>query len=183
MIQRPFENGNDHAYYEGFLEEDRESTIDSLKGSRPQFHTRAGRTVYGGGGITPDLHIPWESQIGIATQKILADPKRPALNWASAFSAEYRMELGDFTDFFNNWELTNTDFDAFLTFLDLEDIPYDSSLVAADKDYLLNYLKSQVAGSVWSRNELFIIRLSYDNQVTESIKHFEEAAGFINQKP
>jgi carboxyl-terminal processing protease len=183
LIQRPFENGNDHTYYEGFLEEDRESRIDSLKEIRPQFQTRSGRTVYGGGGITPDLHIPWESQIGATVQKILADPKRPAFNWASAFGSEYRKELGDFNDFFNNWHLTDDDFNAFLSFLEMEKIPYDTALITADKDYLLNYLKSQVAGSVWSRNELFKIRLSDDNQVTEAIKHFEEAAGFISQNP
>jgi carboxyl-terminal processing protease len=183
LIQRPFENGNDHTYYEGFLEEDRESRIDSLKEIRPQFQTRSGRTVYGGGGITPDLHIPWESQIGATVQKILADPKRPAFNWASTFGSEYRKELGDFNNFFNNWHLTDDDFNAFLSFLEMEKIPYDTALITADKDYLLNYLKSQVAGSVWSRNELFKIRLSDDNQVTEAIKHFEEAAGFISQNP
>jgi carboxyl-terminal processing protease len=183
LIQRPFENGNDHTYYEGFLEEDRESRIDSLKEIRPQFQTRSGRTVYGGGGITPDLHIPWESQIGATVQKILADPKRPAFNWASTFGSEYRKELGDFNDFFNNWHLTDDDFNAFLSFLEMEKIPYDTALITADKDYLLNYLKSQVAGSVWSRNELFKIRLSDDNQVKEAIKHFEEAAGFISQNP
>ena len=183
LIQRPYENGNDHAYYEGFLEENRESTIDSLKESQPQFHTRAGRTVYGGGGIKPDLYIPWKSQIGTAAQKILADPKRPAFNWASTFGAEFREEFGDFNDFFNNWQLTDDDFDDFLSFLEMEEISYDSSLIIADKNYFLNYLKSQVAGSVWSRNELFKIRLSDDNQVIEAIKHFEEAAGFIDQKP
>ena len=35
---------------------DRESIIDSLKELRPKYTTKMGRTVYGGGGITPDIY-------------------------------------------------------------------------------------------------------------------------------
>ena len=37
--------------------------MDSLKSLRPLYSTRSGRAVYGGGGITPDVHIPWDLEI------------------------------------------------------------------------------------------------------------------------
>ena len=57
LIQRPYEDGNDLAYYRELYAEDRESKIDSLKLLRPKYKTKSGRTVYGGGGITPDSYV------------------------------------------------------------------------------------------------------------------------------
>ena len=48
LIQRPYEDGNDLAYYRELYAEDRESKIDSLKLLRPKYKTKSGRTVYGG---------------------------------------------------------------------------------------------------------------------------------------
>jgi len=183
LIQRPYENGNDHDYYKNLMSENREETLDSLKNTRPKFSTRKGRTVYGGGGITPDIYIPWESPLSTASQRILANPKRPAFNWASTFSNEHKQQFESFQSFESDWKMTEKDFDDFLSFLENEEIEFDSSAVATDKEYILNYLKSQVAGSVWGRNEAFKIRLKDDNQVVESLKHFEEADDFIKQLP
>jgi carboxyl-terminal processing protease len=183
LIQRPYENGNDHDYYKNLMSENREEILDSLKNTRPKFSTRAGRTVYGGGGITPDIYIPWESPLSAASQRILANPKRPAFNWASTFSNEHKQLFESFQSFESDWKMTEKDFDNFLSFLENEEIEFDSSAVVTDKEYILNYLKSQVAGSVWGRNEAFKIRLKDDNQVVESLKHFEEADDFIKQLP
>ena len=81
LIQRPYEDGNDLAYYRELYETDRESKMDSLKELRPKFKTKSGRTVYGGGGITPDIYIPFKSTINIETAKVLRNPKRPFFNF------------------------------------------------------------------------------------------------------
>ena len=58
LIQRAFEDGNTRQYYSELYEKNREAIIDSLNELRPKYKTRNGRTVYGGGGITPDEYIP-----------------------------------------------------------------------------------------------------------------------------
>jgi carboxyl-terminal processing protease len=183
LIQRPYENGNDHDYYEDLMLENREETLDSLKSIRPQYTTRSGRIVYGGGGITPDIYIPWDSPFSTASQRILANPKRPAFNWASAFSNEHRQLFGSFDSFDSTWEMTEKDFISFLDFLNNEEIEVDTAALEEDKKYLLNYLKSQIAGSTWGRNEALKIRLKDDNQVMQSLEYFEEANDFIKQLP
>jgi carboxyl-terminal processing protease len=183
LIQRPYENGNDHDYYEDLMLENREETLDSLKSIRPQYTTRSGRIVYGGGGITPDIYIPWNSPFSTASQRILANPKRPAFNWASTFSNAHRQRFGSFESFDSNWEMTENDFISFLDFLSNEEIEVDTAALEEDKKYLLNYLKSQIAGSTWGRNEALKIRLKDDNQVMQSLEHFEEANDFIKQLP
>jgi carboxyl-terminal processing protease len=53
-IQKPYGVGDgEHPLEEG----EAEVAVDSAEGERPTYRTDAGRTVYGGGGITPDLVV------------------------------------------------------------------------------------------------------------------------------
>ena len=71
LIQRPFDNNNYNDYYKEIYENDREEKLDSLKKLRPPFLTRNGRTVYGGGGITPDVYIGWKNDVTAETRSCL----------------------------------------------------------------------------------------------------------------
>ena len=48
-----------------------------------------GRTVYGGGGITLDIYIPYKSKVNSETSKILSS-KRPFFNFASEYASKKR---------------------------------------------------------------------------------------------
>lgn len=183
LIQRPYENGDKQAYYKELYAKDREAKIDSLKELRPKYLTRAGRTVYGGGGITPDVYIPWESKIKAGTQKLLSNPKRPLFNWASVYYAEHNSDILDYREFLTSWSFQEGDFQGFLTYLDKENIDYDSTSVFTDKDYLLTTLKAEVAGVAWGNDEEWGIRRSDDIQVLESLKFFQEATDFLHHSP
>ncbi|WP_019037226.1 S41 family peptidase [Psychroflexus tropicus] len=74
-IQRPYENGNNDAYYSRYMErytngelQSRDSIIvdDSLK-----YETPEGKVVYGGGGIIPDIFVPRESSQAIQDIKFM----------------------------------------------------------------------------------------------------------------
>ncbi len=60
VIQRPFRQGHSDEYYEEFVHRSLDPAyVDSLNASAPRYRTlRTGRTVLGGGGITPDLTVP-----------------------------------------------------------------------------------------------------------------------------
>ncbi len=49
-----------------------------------------------------------------------------------------------------------------------------------DANYIRNTIKSEIAGSVWGKNEAASIRLLFDNQVIEALKHFNEADVFLD---
>lgn len=180
LIQRPYKNGNIRDYYSGLMDKDREAQIDSLLATRPKYYTRANRIVYGGGGITPDLHIPWELDINSANRALLINPKRPMFNWGALFLSEHKDELRDYHSFQINWTLSDDQFNSFLTYLEEEDIKYDSLAVEQDKDYLKNMLKAEIAGSNWGNDEESGIRRIYDNQVMGALNYFDEAAAFIS---
>ncbi len=60
-VQKPYKPGQDEAYEADLLlraEHGEYYSADSVRHAGEQFHTRLGRTVYGGGGIDPDYFIP-----------------------------------------------------------------------------------------------------------------------------
>ncbi|MFH1852956.1 MAG: S41 family peptidase [Candidatus Neomarinimicrobiota bacterium] len=179
LIQRPYENGNVHDYYSDFWEADREAKIDSLQELRPKYLTRADRTVYGGGGITPDVHIPWVFDLAAENRAIITSPKRPFFNWGANYYNERKPELGDYWSFLNNWTISDADYADFLGYLKQEEIAFDSAAVENDKVYFKNLLKAEIAGAHWGRDEEFGVRRLLDNQVVEALNHFDQAGSFL----
>lgn len=60
-IQKPYHPGDDADYEADLLnryEHGEYFSQDSIKHTGPEYHTVLGRTVYGGGGITPDIFVP-----------------------------------------------------------------------------------------------------------------------------
>ena len=60
-IQKPYSDGKDKDYEEDLLlryQRGEYFSQDSIKHTGPAYHTSIGRTVYGGGGITPDIFVP-----------------------------------------------------------------------------------------------------------------------------
>ena len=58
VIQRPYEKGKRREYYLDHLRRYDDATRDSLDAAAPAYRTlRTGRTVYGGGGIRPDVLV------------------------------------------------------------------------------------------------------------------------------
>ena len=83
-IQRPrkFVNG-------AFVEEQPDTTeTNASKKSRPAFKSDAGRTVYGGGGITPDVIVPDDT---------LTTPEQQFAKAVAPKSQEFRSTLEDFS--------------------------------------------------------------------------------------
>jgi carboxyl-terminal processing protease len=179
LIQRPYEDGNDLAYYRELYATDRESIIDSLKTLRPKYKTKSGRTVYGGGGITPDIYIPYKSTINNATNSVLRNAKRPIFNFASEYASTHQKDFDTFSTFRNSWSVNDRIFNDFLVHLEKDSIDIDEDSLRTNSDYINNRIKSEIAGSVWGKDEGANIRLLLDNQVLEALKHFNEADAFL----
>jgi len=179
LIQRPYEDGNDLAYYRELYEKDREAKIDSLKELRPKYQTKSGRTVYGGGGITPDIYIPFKSIINSETSKVLRNPKRPIFNFASEYASTHPNEFSSFSDFRDTWRVSDTLFNKFFTHLEKDSIDIIQDSLQMNAGFIHNRIKSELAGALWGKNEGANIRLLLDNQVIEALKHFNEADAFI----
>ena len=182
LIQRPYEEGDDLAYYKELYAKDREETLDSLKKLRPKYKTRRGRTVYGGGGITPDIYIPYKSNLTKETQNLLRNPERPLFNFSSTYAAQRNLGLKDFKNFKKKWQVNQSIYSEFLDYLDSDSISFNPDSLIKDKDFLYNRIKSEIAGTIWGKDEATSIRLDHDNQISEALKYFNEADAFLGYR-
>ena len=55
-----------------------------------------GRIVYGGGGITPDIYIPYKSKINKETSKVFRNPKGLSFNFASEYASKNKSNFNSF---------------------------------------------------------------------------------------
>ena len=76
--------------------------------------------------------------------------------------------------------MDGNDFQLFLDYASNEEIELNLDELGLDKDYILNMLKSEIAGAHWGKDEAIGVRLNYDNQVMTALNYFNEATGFIN---
>ena len=57
------------------------------------------------------------------------------------------------------------------------DVVHDSLRI--NSDFIDNRIKSEIAGTIWGKDEAANIRLQMDNQIIETLKHFNEADAFL----
>ncbi|MCS5652076.1 MAG: S41 family peptidase [Candidatus Marinimicrobia bacterium] len=182
LIQRPYEEGDDLTYYKELYAKDRETILDSLKQLRPKYKTRQGRTVYGGGGITPDIYIPYKSILTKETQKLLRNPHRPIFNFSSSYATQNDLGFKDFKNYKQNWQVNQSVYSQFLDYLDSDSISFNPDSLLKDQSFIYNRIKSEIAGTIWGKDESTSIRLSLDNQVSEALKYFNEANAFLGYR-
>ena len=182
LIQRPYEEGDDLTYYKELYAKNREDKLDSLKQLRPKYKTRQGRIVYGGGGITPDVYIPYKSNLTKQTQNLLRNPERPLFNFSSTYATQNDLGFKDFKNFKKNWQVNQSVYSEFLDYLDSDSISFNPDSLLKDKDFIYNRIKSEIAGTIWGKDEATSIRLNHDNQISEALKYFNEADAFLGYR-
>jgi len=174
LIQRSYDDGMGD-YYAGFGEVNRDSVMALDLQNRPKFTTRSGRTVYGGGGITPDIFSQNSQRLSETTVKILGDAERPIFNFAMSIA----QKLNNTVDL-NNYQISDSEMDKFVKYLEREtEIQVVEEDIVADFDFLRNRIKADVVinlGQSLGKSMSYKIRAEIDEQIQESLKHFEEAA-------
>ncbi len=121
-IQKPYSDDYSYDVYKRYTDGEMFSS-DSIKvDSTAAFKTVGGRTVYGGGGIIPDVFVPMDTTK--ATRFYVAcNKKATAMRFASAMFDKYRGALADIDDY--------AQLERFLSSIDL---PSQFLAFAASKD-------------------------------------------------
>ena len=97
-IQKPYVDGEDPNYAQDLIERYEHGEYfsrDSIKHSGPAYHTRIGRVVYGGGGITPDIFVP-EDTTGMTSYYKEAAMSGLILQFAFTYTDNNRQKMKDF---------------------------------------------------------------------------------------
>lgn len=184
LIQRPYEEGFDEYYNMADRPEELEGANiahdhDARDTSKPTYKTLGGRTVIGGGGITPDFIVKpdtlaresgsWE----IITQNVVWEYVEGYLSGeGNTLRSRYN---GKFPEFLRNFQITDPMFQNFLKIAEGKKIKIDRELLKQDEPLLKNRIKAHIARSLWGNNEFYQVALSQDMQYRKALTLFPEA--------
>jgi carboxyl-terminal processing protease len=189
-IQRNYKDKKDkNEYYSevGEREEDEMNNMDHTAEhdtTRPIFKTNAGRSVYGGGGITPD-YIIQSHDITEYTTNLLRN------NLFYEFSLAYignndvkiRNQFGtDLKQYVARFEPSEADLNNFNQFVTAKGVEFDEKDYETDKEFISARIKAQIARHYWKNQGWYSVLLTIDNQALKALTLFEEAKNLANLK-
>jgi carboxyl-terminal processing protease len=170
-IQKPYGEGVDYEndYYERYesgelLNEDSIKFDESLK-----FTTPGGRTVYGGGGIYPDVFIPNDTA-GASFYLTELYYKGIFNHWTIAYLDSERSRLKDFTIFEKNFKVTNGMFEQFLDYAESLDVKKNLVDIVTSREVIKNRMKAEIARHIWKDNGYYAVYLKDDLDVQKALE-------------
>jgi len=166
VIQRPFTAGDAEGYYED-LKERISSDADSLNtgGEQERFRTlRAGRPVYGGGGIFPDIYMPDTTIYSMYWSKLV---RMGVLNeFTIHYLDQHRNEIiqafPDFDHYDKAFEITDALMEELVAWGVQRGVERDPDGLAFSSDMIKTQLKALFAQKLWSMTEYFRVINSRD---------------------
>ncbi len=166
LIQRDFSDGL-YDYYDDLNSQNREiSNLDSL----PQFYTKKGRTVYGGGGITPDIYIK-NDVLSEDSRKLLFNPDRLLFKFANDIKNEKKVTNKISLQNFKKWANQN----------DYKNInKLDSDSLKLNWDYIANNILAEVNKSLYDKNMYYKTLLNEDKQFQAALENLKLAKSILN---
>lgn len=152
--------------------------------SKPIFKTKKGRTVYGGGGITPD-YILKNERITNYTSNLLRQNVfyQYILNYVEkngkAVSSTYGTDLSKYV---NEFKFSEADLEKFILFAASKEVVFNEEDYKTDKDYIATRLKAQLARNYWKNEGWYSVMLTTDNQIEKAMSLFDEAKQIADLK-
>jgi carboxyl-terminal processing protease len=180
-IQRPYNEGYDK-YMENFVKRFSDGELltsdsihmpDSLK-----FKTLVNkRTVYGGGGIMPDVFVSLDTSYStLYFQKLFAK------NVLNTFALEYfdknrtnlTSQYRTFSDFKNSFRITPEILKAFTEKAEKDGVKYDEEQFSRSKDEIMLVLKGLLATNIWQTSEYYQIINQNDKVIAEALRYMSD---------
>jgi carboxyl-terminal processing protease len=176
-IQKPYNNGTEDyygEYYHRFADGELESA-DSIKfADSLKFKTPGGKTVYGGGGIMPDVFIPIEKDTKLKFFNEVVN-KGTLYQFAFDYTDANRSQLkrfGSFEGFDSNFKVDQTLFDKFIAYASKNDVKGEPALIAVAKPHINDLLKAFIARNLYDDKGFYPIYLRSDKAFITAVDLF-----------
>lgn len=166
LIQRPYDNMSLYDYY--YV---RDASNPKDNANREVKLTDAGRTVYGGGGITPDDHI---DQIKSNKVEETLLQKYSFFDFSKHYLASHTVGK----DFMINEDVVNQ----FEAFLKEKKIDVADADIKTNLDWVKQSIKSDLFTSQFGQNEGLKVRAEWDPQIQKAIGYLPQAEA-LEQHP
>ncbi len=175
-IQRPYENGvEDYAKemtkrleHGEYFHADSIHFPDSLK-----YKTDGGRTVYGGGGIMPDIFIPADTSYNSKLYTNIV--RKGALNrfttdYALKHRDDIKAQYGDFGSFNKDFVVSQELVDGLKKASDEAKVEWNDEQFARSEKFILLQMKALIARNVWETQQYYEVMAAIDPGIKKALE-------------
>lgn len=184
-IQKPYTKGNKKGYDEDLLDRYNAGeyyNIDSIQFNDTLKYTSQlnGRTLYGGGGIMPDVFVPVDTtEYSKYYRDMLAKGViyQYALDYVDKHRAELKASYKSVKDFDAKFKLSDADIQNFIAAGEKEKVKYNEEQYNISKNMFHTILKALICRDIFNDDSAFSMIVSHSN------KDLQEALRLINDTP
>jgi carboxyl-terminal processing protease len=183
-IQKSYAEGVDK-YYDDFKNRVKHGELihpDSIKfPDSLKYYTSRKRVVYGGGGIMPDVFVPWDSTI---ISDYYLDLRRK--NVINSFVGQYvdknrklfQKSFPLFTTFDKGFQTDDAFMNDFFAYAEKEGVKKDEKGYSASENLIKSQLKGLIAQKLWDMTEMYTVINQFDEEVLKAVEVIEDDALF-----
>lgn len=181
-IQKPYVSGDNQDYEEDLIVRYQHGEFfsqDSIKHTGPAYHTVIGRTVYGGGGITPDIFIP-EYTVDYTSYFKEAAMSGLILQFAFEYTDKYRPKLSSFEtmpELSAYLDKQNT-VDKFASYADKNGLRRRNLLIKKSHHLLERFINSRIIYNIMDEEDWIEYLNLDDNVIRAALDVFKNNAAF-----
>ncbi len=181
-IQKPYDEGTEE-YYKDFYHRFESGELmhpdsihfpDSLK-----YKTTGGRTVYGGGGIMPDIFVAFDSTRYNQVYSSLI--RKGVFNtYVNEYLDKNRKKLmkkyAAFGQFNESYQISDEDFDAFITQAEEKEVLTEDNINELNEDFIRLQLKALIARNLYDTEAYFEVLSTVDHEIGKALKTLNDPA-------
>ena len=179
-IQKSYKDGVDK-YYDDFSTRVKHGELihpDSIKfPDSLKYYTTGKRVVYGGGGIMPDVFIPWDSTpfsdyyLELRRKNVI---NSYVGNYVDKSRNTLKTNYPDFPTFNTKFVCDDALMTDFFEYAKKEGVKKNDTGYIASEQLIKSQIKGLIAQKLWDMNELFDIINQYDNEVLRAVEVVED---------
>lgn len=178
LIQRDYSKFSDQKdYVEEAFKDDVPS--DSVLATRPRFKTAAGRSVYGGGGIYPDVTL--KDAANLTRPEIDMLNKRVFFLFATHYLAKRPGQKWSADSFEKSFALTDADWADLRKGMEKEKVAATDSVWKAERDFMHRQVRAELASASLGQLGRYRILVEDDTQLQAALDLFPRASRLLSQ--
>jgi carboxyl-terminal processing protease len=178
-IQKPYTKGAEEYYMEYYhrMTDGELESADSIKlNDSLKYTTPGGKTVYGGGGIMPDIFVPVERNPSLKFYNESVN-KGILYQFAFDYTDRNRASLSAYKDairFDKSFLVSGSVYNEYIAFADKNGIKYSAAETSASQQRISDLMKSHIARNLYDSKGFYPIYLRTDDAFKKAIEVLEK---------
>ena len=188
-IQSPYDTGTDK-YYDEFMQrfiDGEHESVDSIKQNDTlKYTTRNGRVVYAGGGIMPDIFVPFDSGERTPFFNMVAGRGlvyRFAFNHADNNRDVLSQRYGSAQNFVKTFRISDSLFNDFLRFIKDNGVEPDMDNMTKSRPLIEMQIKAYIGRNIFGNEAFFPVLNAKDRTLNEALQALEPDNYEMHLKP